>query len=55
MICQRLARGRSPDGFWRRLNFSRRDLRVNGFEALRDCGCCEPLDAFLRTSSKTDA
>jgi hypothetical protein len=37
-----------------RIRISRGDLLVNGFESLRDGGCCEPLDAFPGTSSKAD-
>jgi hypothetical protein len=38
-----------------RPGISRSNLRVNGFEALNNRRCCEPLDAFPRTSSKADA
>src|SRR5260370_14034508 len=55
MICQRLVR-RGPSGRSLEISrISRSDPRVNGFEALHDCGCGEPLDAFLRTSSKAGA
>src|SRR5580704_11522882 len=42
-------------GFGIHPRVGRRDPCVNGFEALCDCGCCEPLDAFLRTGSKAGA
>jgi hypothetical protein len=39
----------------RSCRISRCDPRVNGFEALSDCGCCEPPDALLCTSSEAGA
>src|SRR5262245_21206522 len=55
IIAQPLGRRLSPGRLRRRPRISRRDPRVNGFEALHDRGRREPLDAFLRTSSKADA
>ena len=37
---------------WR---ISRGDPRVDVFEALDDCGCCEPLDVFPRAGRKAAA